>query len=82
MSVATVGITTWVKADEADKPEPTFLAPSAQRRLIGLLEEIAEFRRRRPVPIYSGFHEEDNIYLPVPNPEPGNARDRGDGMGR
>ena len=56
----------WVRADEGDKPEQTFLAPSVHRQLLGFLNEIAATRRERQLPSYSCFREEHNIYLPRP----------------
>ncbi len=55
----------WARADEGDKPEQTFLAPSVHLRLLRLLEEIAEIRSARKLPAYSGFREEKDFYLPV-----------------
>ena len=54
----------WVRADEGDKPERTFLLPDTHRRLLGLLDEVADLRTERSRPQPGRFREQGNLYVP------------------
>ena len=58
---------TWLKADEGDKPEQTFLAPETHQQLLRFLDEIAQTRRAKQLPACAGFREEHHVYFPLPS---------------
>lgn len=54
----------WVRADEGDKPERTFLRPDTHQRLRILLDEVAQARAESGQPAASRFREQGNLYVP------------------
>ena len=56
---------TWVRADEGDKPERTFLLPNTHRRLLELLDRVAQARAEKGSQPAVHFREQGNLYVPT-----------------
>jgi hypothetical protein len=55
----------WVRADEGNKPERTFLRPDTHHRLVGLLDQVADARREKGMATPDRYFEQGNLYAPV-----------------
>jgi len=55
----------WVRADEGDKPERTFLRPDTRHRLLSLIDQVAGARREKGMALPVRYVEQGNLYAPI-----------------